>query len=361
VTVTGVPSWLTELAVCPADRGPLAVTEGGVRCLACGREHAVLEGIVELLPERLAHLGGSGGGPPADASAEVAWVSDEMDWWNPYHVKDAGPPAQPDQGLRGRSRERNLLRHVRDRVGPRPAVAEMGAGSSRTMAGLWPPRLGSVRYVATDLSRVGLRLGAPVRGDLAAAVQCDAGDWPFRDDSLDVVMILGVLHHLPDWERSLRRACRSVRPGGFVLLHEVVWKPRILAGRRTAGVNEAWTSPHEGHVTREHLRRELESTGRVLRWRLESSPLRFALLHYLNLHERLEHSRAMTVALDVLDQAFGRTLGRLRPSLGFAEVMCVWQRPQAASARSPRTSSGAVYMATAPPGSRGHCSRGRSK
>jgi hypothetical protein len=64
----------------------------------------------------------------------------------------------------------------------------------------------------------------------------------------------------------------------------------------------------------------------LLRWRGESTPLRFALVHYLDLHARLERSRGLTVALDLVDQAFGRALGRIAPSLGFAEVTCVLER-----------------------------------
>lgn len=110
-----------------------------------------------------------------------------------------------------------------------------------------------------------------------------------------------------------------------MLLHEVIAKPRVLESRRAGGVCDAWTGPHEGTISGPDLRAELERHGRIVRWRGESTPLRFALVHYGNLHERLERSRALTVALDLVDQAFGRTLGRLAPSLGFAEVTCVWQ------------------------------------
>jgi SAM-dependent methyltransferase len=171
--------------------------------------------------------------------------------------------------------------------------------------------------------------GKALLGDSSAAVQCDAGWWPFAAEIADVVLILGVLHHVPDWRLALQRACRTVRPGGFLLLHEVVSKPRILGRYRSAGINDSWTSPYEGSVSGHALRGELEGRGRILTWRGESTPLRFALLHYGRLEQRLERSRALTAALDVLDQLFGRTAGRAVKSLGFAEVTCVWQRPPA--------------------------------
>lgn len=276
---------------------------------------------MQVLPDELAHR------DPESRDEHVQWVTDEMEWWARWVQTDSRRPYRPDRGLRGRSRERNLFRHARAGAGAEPTVIEMGAGSSRTMAGLWPQSgAGAPRYVATDLSREWLRSGEGLRGDGAAAVQCDAGSWPFREASADVVAILGVLHHLPDWRLAVARACESVRPGGHVLLHEVIAKPRVLESRRAGGVCDSWTSPHEGTISGPELRAELERHGRVLRWRGESTPLRFALVHYGNLHERLEHSRALTAALDLVDQAFGRTLGRLAPSLGFAEVTCVLER-----------------------------------
>ena len=300
---------------CPADGGRLEPHSGAYRCRECSRAFPVEDGIVELLAP---------GQPSGDVSAQ--WVADEMGWWGDWYEGMPVKAHDPSRGLRGRSRERQLFRHVRDRVGDRPVVAEMGAGPSLTVGGLWNPDRAGIRYVATDLSRPGLLAGGSTRGAKSAAIQCDAGSWPFRPATVDVVLMLGVLHHLPDPDEALRRACESVRPGGYLLLHEVVSKPRIFARRRSKGVTDDWSSPHEGHVSGPGLRRALEARGTILRWRGESSPLRFALMHYLDLQGRLENSRALTVGLDLVDQAFGRSLGRIRPSLGFGEVTGVWRR-----------------------------------
>lgn len=316
--------WLEQVLACPVDRASLRREGTGLRCEGCGRTFEARDSVLELLPEPFTDLA-----PEAVAGDPTReWLAGELEWWEGYHPNDSGRPASPDSGMRGRSRERNLLRHVRGRVRTDPVVAEMGAGTSRTVAGLWPPAEGGIRYVATDLSEVALRAGVEALGPAAAAVRCEGGNWPFAEGSLDVVMVFGVLHHLPDWRAALRRACASVRPGGYVLLHEVIWKPRILASRRDAGVCDWWTSPHEGTVSKEALREILEESGTIERWRPEGTPLRFFAAHYGNLHDRFEESRALTVAMDLLDQAFGRTLGALVPSLGFAEVMCLWRKPE---------------------------------
>lgn len=318
-----IPAWLDEVACCPDCRGALEE----LRCVECGRSFAVSDGVLALLPQRLAHMAVGVGGSRTAADDHVQWVEEEMAWWDPRYAHELARRYSPVAGLRGRSRARNLFGRVRERVGPRPLVIEMGAGTSLTAAGL----LGPARYVATDVSSAALRTGRTVLSDDAVSVQCDAVVWPFREGVADLVVILGVLHHLSDWRAALARACATVRPGGFLLLHEAVTKPRVLGRWRSRGVDDDWVSPHEGDVPREELLAFLRSRGVVERWRGEESPLRFALVRYLihrgNHYGLLERSRALTMAFNGADQAFGRTLGRVFPSLGFNEITAVWRRP----------------------------------
>jgi SAM-dependent methyltransferase len=305
---------IEDIACCPDCRGPLSA----LSCRACGRSFSASDGVVELLPLRLVQR---------EDDPHVQWVQDEMAWWDPRYATETPRPFSPVAGLRGRSRERNLFRPVRARLTARPVVIEMGAGTSLTAAGL----LGPARYVATDVSASALRAGRAVLAADSVSVLSDAVDWPFREGVADVVMILGVLHHLSDWRAALARACATVRPGGFLLLHEAVTKPRVLGRWRSRGVDDDWVSPHEGDVPRAELLGFLRSRGVVERVHGEESPLRFALvrylIHYGNRYALLERSRALTMAFNGLDQAFGRTLGRVFPSLGFNEITVVWRAP----------------------------------
>jgi SAM-dependent methyltransferase/uncharacterized protein YbaR (Trm112 family) len=350
--VSEVLPWLLDVVRCPEDAGPLHADEAGARCERCGRVFPFEDGVLVLLPDRLAHLregarddaraevaaahrhdghGHAHAGPAHHSAEPVRWIEDELAWWNPWHERESIEPHSAGAGLRGRSRERNLVRHVRPRLPPGAVVVEMGAGTSRTVAGLLPPAVRGLRYVATDVSPPALRRGRAALGDGVASVQCDAVAWPVREEVADLVLILGVLHHLSDWRQAVERACLAVRPGGFLLAHEVVAKPRVLARFRSRGINDDWVSPHEGDVPGSALRAELERHGEIVRWAGEESPLRFALVRYLihrgNRYARLESSPALTAAFNALDQLFGRTLGRLFPSLGFHEATVVWRRP----------------------------------
>ena len=49
--------------------------------------------------------------------------------------------------------------------------------------------------------------------------QASSDSLPFADESFDMMMSLGVLHHIPDTEMALKSGVKKVRKGGYVLLY----------------------------------------------------------------------------------------------------------------------------------------------
>jgi 2-polyprenyl-3-methyl-5-hydroxy-6-metoxy-1,4-benzoquinol methylase len=99
-------------------------------------------------------------------------------------------------------------------------VLDVGAGSGRhsyEAHGL------GARVVAVD---IGDAIHVARRNLPAAVVtvQADAEDLPFHDAAFDLVMAIGVLHHLPDPRRALKSLARLVRPGGHIHIY-VYWVP----------------------------------------------------------------------------------------------------------------------------------------
>lgn len=105
-------------------------------------------------------------------------------------------------------------------------VLDVGAGSGRHSR---EAHLLGADVVATDL-------GATIdvaRRNLprdVLAVQADAEDLPFDDEVFDLVMSLGVLHHLPDPGQALRAIARHARPGGEVRVY-LYWMPALRSHR----------------------------------------------------------------------------------------------------------------------------------
>ncbi|MBU6334355.1 MAG: methyltransferase domain-containing protein [Chloroflexi bacterium] len=87
--------------------------------------------------------------------------------------------------------------------------------------------------VAIDLSEAMLaqaRLLAQQRGITAVRFERgDAGHLPFDDASFDVVTSRYSAHHFPDPLQVLREVARVLRPGGCLLLSDVVAPPLLVA------------------------------------------------------------------------------------------------------------------------------------
>lgn len=97
------------------------------------------------------------------------------------------------------------------------SVLEAGCGKGRHSRAIlgWSP----ARLVAVDLSSA-VELAAASVGDCETArfVQADILCLPFACDQFDVVVCVGVLHHLADPEKGLAELWRVLRPGGTLVL-----------------------------------------------------------------------------------------------------------------------------------------------
>jgi ubiquinone/menaquinone biosynthesis C-methylase UbiE len=99
-------------------------------------------------------------------------------------------------------------------------VLDVGAGSGRHS--YEASRLGA-RVVAVDVGDAIHVARRNLPGDVLT-VQADAEELPFDDDVFDLVMAIGVLHHLPDPPRALESLARLVRPGAYIHIY-VYWIP----------------------------------------------------------------------------------------------------------------------------------------
>ena len=110
-------------------------------------------------------------------------------------------------------------------------ILDVGAGSGRH----------SVHAARAGAHVVAVDLGASIdvaRRNLPASVltvQADAEALPFAPESFDLVMAIGVLHHLPDPDRALRSMVRYARTAGHVHVY-VYWLPERRWQRRVLGL-----------------------------------------------------------------------------------------------------------------------------
>jgi SAM-dependent methyltransferase len=99
-------------------------------------------------------------------------------------------------------------------------VLDVGAGSGRHS--YEAHRLGA-RVVAVDVGDA-IHVARRNLPPDVVTVQADAKELPFEDGAFDLVMSIGVLHHLPDPRGALSSLARLVRPGGYIHIY-VYWVP----------------------------------------------------------------------------------------------------------------------------------------
>ena len=97
-------------------------------------------------------------------------------------------------------------------LGPPGRVADVGGGTGNYAAALLDHGFAPAVFdLSPDMLRVAASKGL-------AAVRADAAALPLPADTLDAVMWVSMLPHVPDWPDALAEGQRVVRPGGRLAL-----------------------------------------------------------------------------------------------------------------------------------------------
>lgn len=254
-----------EILACPISGERLTVA-GAALSTAAGRVYPIEEGIARLFVPVAADMAAG------DVTELVKAFYEETPF--PNYADDETP-----QSLAAKARQ-NLLLSALDAEIPVeiPAdalVLEAGCGTGQlsNFLALSPRR----RVFGGDICLNSLRLANGFRArhgiDNAAFVQMNLFRPPFLDDSLDLVICNGVLHHTGDARAGFMALLRKVKPGGFILVGlynrwgrlPTLWRRwafarfgaallpldrRLAAGRLNEGRWQAWyrdqyQHPHE--------------------------------------------------------------------------------------------------------------------
>ena len=225
------------------------IETGYLYCPSCHMFYFIKDGIPRMLPEDFAALVDTSVArdyPEAfspklaylddflarlqssSESAEAKWGVEDVDFWDRDEYGDDSrvteilaqvERSRPDAGNRTYVRERHVFRYLRSGIHGK-MVLDVGCGVGQTFRVLARPERLNYSYVGIDLSINALLASRrSLAGDF---VQCSGTRLPFKPQSVDIIVLLGTLHHLHDAAGALGGMIQLLKPGGLIALHEVI-------------------------------------------------------------------------------------------------------------------------------------------
>jgi SAM-dependent methyltransferase/uncharacterized protein YbaR (Trm112 family) len=207
---------LIELVCCPRCAGRLDTAESTLACRGCGQSYPVTDGIPQLF------VPNEWGRGKLDVTDIVKDFYEETPFPN-YDDLDSR------ESLQTKARLGIFARLLDEQIPDNALVLEAGCGTAQLSNFLgmnWRRRV-----IGADLCMNSLRLGKGFRDRFAVAnadfVQMNLFRPPFPDESMDVVISNGVLHHTADPEGGFRAILAKLKPGGYILIGLYNWLGRL--------------------------------------------------------------------------------------------------------------------------------------
>ena len=342
-----------SISCCPRDRGSL---EQGVNpylyCPTCGSVYPIVDGVYvifarssvdELYPQevmffrrwctsdsRVAQYWESLQRPASHSNHDLEWVHSERLFWEREYVasREKYTNESRTKGNRLPEREKYLFRRLREGAkrlaGGEHILVEIGSGLSETLDILFRPAVSNFTYVLTDVSLQALMYSVDKPNTICIA--CTAGQLPIRAATADILLFLGILHHIPQWHSTFERLCEVLKPAGMIGVHEVVEKQSFLQRRQIYKEQGVW-SPHEDAIEERALLASVNQRFISLAIVRNYSSARSALAELLI--GAMRRSRLVTDAVLFLDRLFIACFAWLGPRLRNGAIILTAVKGQA--------------------------------
>jgi len=163
-------------------------------------------GLVERMKKKLIEF------EEAAQSRDYDWNEDELLFWEEnYNNRFLNDETNSITFNRLLPRQKYILEPMQiERI---TTILEVGCGTCGTLYHSGFP-IHNKQYVGTDISFNALRVASKFLD--VNLVMCDAMNLPFKDESFDLLLSFGLMHHLEQKDQSLEYFYNKVKKGGYI-------------------------------------------------------------------------------------------------------------------------------------------------
>ena len=131
--------------------------------------------------------------------------------------------------LQGKKRALDLTEKLLEfvKVEAKQDFLEVGCGNGLVTKYLAQEYSASVTGIDVDPQQIELALKDVDGIENLRYLEADAADLPFGEDSFDVVLSFGVLHHIKNWLDALKEVKRVLKPGGYFVYADIIYPERV--------------------------------------------------------------------------------------------------------------------------------------
>jgi len=207
---------LLDIVCCARCGGPLTGAGEALQCSVCQASYSVADGIPQLFVPNQRDEG----------KLDVTDIVKAFYETTPFPNYD---DLDSRESLRAKARLGVFARLLDEQIPPGSLVLEVGCGTGQLTNFLgmdWRRRV-----IGADVCMNSLQLARGFRDRFGIVntdfVQMNLFRPPFADNTMDIVISNGVLHHTADPEGGFRSILAKLRPGGYVLIGLYNWLGRL--------------------------------------------------------------------------------------------------------------------------------------
>lgn len=240
------------------------------------------------------------------------WKKEEKDYWdNYYSQQNAKLKIGWYNYNRLEPRKQEIVEYIKDNIKGK-LVVEFGGGSSSAIYHIMNPEKYEYIFICSDISIQAL-INARMLHPNSILIQCDACSPPFKDNSIDVIINFGSLHHLPDNNNVLIKHIGCLKSRGYMGIHEPsdkrkkILKENNIIKRKLAHIE---LSEHDEYVEEITYLNVFNDRGKIINLYYEYTIIRAVLISIFFDKFKI-NNKAFYLFARFFDKLSEKTLGKV--------------------------------------------------